>query len=577
MRILALLLCVVAPLAADDVILKAMRDELARSRALRIVDLNSPYYIEYQLDDGETFTVTATLGSLVQSRKQRFRIPRVQVRVGSLEFDNTNYVFTGFFGGTRLADQITLDNDPLLLRTWFWLATDHAYKGAVEAIARKRAALRNLTQTETIPDFAKSEPLQKIWEDRRSTIDQAAWTAQVRSLSSVFSGHDAVMSSGVEFETSQSTSHMVNSEGTEIRYPDGLAAVRVRASGQAPDGMPVRDAVVFQALNVSRLPSALDLARGVDQVARNVSALTAAKAGESYTGPVLFEGIAAAQIFADTIGVNLALTRRPVAEPGRPVPVLSSEFEGRIGSRVLPEWIDIVDDPTQSEWRGRPLFGFYDVDSEGVIPKPLSVVEKGVLKNVLMTRQPVRGLSGSNGRARLPGPFGANAAYFGNLFIRASQTTSEADLKKKLIELCQQRNKPYGLIVRKMDFPSSASGDELRRIASTASQSGGARPASLPLMVYKIDATGKEELIRGLRLRGFNTRSFRDILAASDELYAFDFMANGALFSLMGAGGYVAPASVVAPSVLFEDIELDRPQEEQPKLPLVPPPPLIGR
>ncbi len=115
----------------------------------------------------------------------------------------------------------------------------------------------------------------------------------------------------------------------------------------------------------------------------------------------------------------------------------------------------MVDDPTQKEWRGKPLFGSYDVDREGVIPKPLHLVEKGALKSFLLTRQPVRGFEGSNGRARLPGGL-ANIADISNLFITSSETIPASDMKKKLIELIQTRNKPYGIIVRKMDFPSTA-------------------------------------------------------------------------------------------------------------------------
>jgi TldD protein len=74
-----------------------------------------------------------------------------------------------------------------------------------------------------------------------------------------------------------------------------------------------------------------------------------------------------------------------------------------MGARILPDTFDVVDDPTQKEWRGKALFGSYDVDREGVIPKPLHLVEKGALKGFLLTRQPVRGFEGSNGRARLPG------------------------------------------------------------------------------------------------------------------------------------------------------------------------------
>src|SRR6516162_5027723 len=158
------------------------------------------------------------------------------------------------------------------------------------------------------------------------------------------------------------------------------------------------------------------------------------------------------------------MVRRPVMEPGRGGSVATSDLDGRIGARVLPESFDVVDDPTQKEWHGRSLFGAYEVDREGVVPKPLHLIEKGVLKNYLLTRQPVRGFEGSNGRARLPGPFGTNVASISNLFVSSSDTVTVAEMKKKLIELCRTRNKPYGMIVRKMDFPSSASVDEARRM-----------------------------------------------------------------------------------------------------------------
>ena len=50
----------------------------------------------------------------------------------------------------------------------------------------------------------------------------------------------------------------------------------------------------------------------------------------------------------------------------------------------------------------------------------------------------------------------------------------------------------------------------------------------------------------------------------------------GVCAALMGAGGYVTAESVVAPSMLFEDLEFEKPQDDQPKLPLVPAPPLTA-
>ncbi|MGH9592995.1 MAG: hypothetical protein ACRD5L_07875, partial [Bryobacteraceae bacterium] len=190
------------------------------------------------------------------------------------------------------------------------------------------------------------------------------------------------------------------------------------------------------------------------------------------------------------------------------------------------------------------------------------------------TRTPVyKGFEASNGRARLHGSYGASAPDFSNLFVEAAKTVPAADLKKQLIQLCKDRNKPYGILIRKLDFPSSASIDELRRLFAASSQAGaGARRVCLPLLVYRVYPDGREELVRGLRFRDVSTRTFKDILAASDESEVFSFLDNAYPFALMGAGGYVSPATVVAPGMLFDEIALERSNDELPKLPVVPPP-----
>jgi hypothetical protein len=370
-------------------------------------------------------------------------------------------------------------------------------------------------------------------------------------------------------DTSEGGLNLVNSEGTEVREPESTAMLRARATAQAPDGMSLRDAATFHAVDALHLPSDAELRRGISELAEHVVALAKAPKGEDYSGPVLFEGTAGAQIFAEVLARNLSLTRRPVADGGRGGNAQTSDLEGRIGARVLPDTFDVVDDPTQKEWRGRPLFGSYTVDREGVVPKPLRLIEKGVLKNYLLTRQPVHGYEGSNGRARLPGAFGASAASISNLFVSSSEPLPPAELKKKLIELCRTRNKPYGIIVRKMDFPSTAGMDEVSRIIR-AQQSG--RPVSIPILVYKLYVDGHEELVRGMRFRGFTVRSLKDILAAGDDGAAFEFMDNTAPFALVGGAGFAVEACVVAPSILVDDLELHPAEEELPKLPVVPAP-----
>jgi TldD protein len=305
-----------------------------------------------------------------------------------------------------------------------------------------------------------------------------------------------------------------------------------------------------------------DLTKAVQDVGSQVMKMAAAPIGENYTGPILFEGVASSQLMAEILGRNLHIARKPVAPAGAPSQAASTELEGRRGVRIMPESFNVMDDPK------RAGFGQEEVDDEGVPDQTLSLVEKGVLKDFLRTREPVRGYAASNGRARLAGSTPAPT----NLIITSQETNSVQDLKKKIIDLCQQRGLTYGIIIRKMDFPSTAPLDEARRILASAG--AGRTAVSMPLHVYKLYLDGHEEMIRGVRLRGLNARSLKDILAAANDSTTFNYLENGAPFALLGLGSSAAAVSVSAPSVLIDDLELTKVDDEQQKLPLVPAPAL---
>src|ERR1019366_7817506 len=432
-------LCALGMLRAQappvDPIFQAMRDEIARPRTLSLATLEAPYFVEYAIDEQESFSVSANLGGLLSRRRERFRSPDVQVRVGDYKFDNGNYVGSGFGGGSRYdLERFPLEDSYPLLRRYFWLMADSAYKSSVEAISRKRAAMRNMQQSEQLNDFAHAEPVKSMRPIKRLVLDEEQWASRVRTLSAIFAQYPDVKNSAVELDASEGGLLLANSEGTEVREPESVTVLRARALAQAPDGMSLRDAVTFHAVDAVHLPAEAELRRGITELAENVVALAKAPKGEDYSGPVLFEGLAGAQVFAEVLARNLTLTRHPVGDGGRGGGAQNSELDGRMGARVLPDTFDVVDDPTQKEWRGRTLFGSYTVDREGVVPKPLRLIEKGVLKNYLLTRQ--------------PGSFGAASAATGNLFVSTTEPVPVAGLKKQLIELCRARNKPYGIIVR---------------------------------------------------------------------------------------------------------------------------------
>ena len=560
---------------ADETLLRAMRDELQRSKQLAVVaGQDAPYFFSYTLTDAETVRISASTGAVVNVSRNRFRAPSTDVRVGSYDFDNTNHVFSGVYSGSRYDGNWPLDDDYANFRSELWLSTDRAFKAAVESMARKRASLNNsaASSAEPLPDFSKVAPVVSIGKVTRPKLDDDAWTARTARLAAIFNSYKEVLSSGLEMQLIQGPTTLMNSEGTVVRYNDHMYWMYAKAEGQAPDGMLLHDAVSLQALDLDKFASETEMSKSLAEVGEHVRALVHAPQGESYSGPVLLEPRAAAQLLAQLLGDNLRVPRRPLSDPGRNVPFAPSDFESRMGGRVLPDSFDVIDDATQSTFNGKPLVGFYPFDIEGVPPQPVSVIEKGVLKNFLTTRQPLRGFPVSNGHARLPGSYGAYSAAIGNLFVKSSETTPLADLKKRLIDMTKTRGKPYGMLVRKLDYPYSAGASDLQSLAQASAQSGGSRPVSPPLLIYRVYPDGREELVRGLRFRGLSSRTLRDVLAASSETELFDFVNVAAPLAILGAGGYLAPASVISPGLLFDELELEPLQDQLPKPPTVPPP-----
>jgi hypothetical protein len=238
---------------------KAMRDELQHSRALDSGNLEKPYFISYTFEDGEAFGVLASLGGLLGTTDTEFRVPHVQVRIGDYQFDNTNYVGSGLNFGSRYdIDRFPIENSYPVLRRYLWLATDQVYKSALESLARKRAALKNMSAAgEPLADFAHAAPLHVVEELPPGKIDRAAWLARVRALSAVFTEFPQVLSSSVEMQAVKNIRQLVNSEGTEVRTGEDVIFLRVRAVGQASDGMHVRDSIVLQSVDIDAWPRTL--------------------------------------------------------------------------------------------------------------------------------------------------------------------------------------------------------------------------------------------------------------------------------------------------------------------------------
>ncbi len=562
--------------ARADTQMRAMLDELARAKTLQLNNLDKPYFVQYGTSEVDQGSISASLGGVTSSTRVHFREPRIEVRVGDYKFDNTNSIYTG---NTRLG-LFPIDDDYQAMRTDLWLTTDGLYKAATDQITRKRGALREIAEPEKTADFAIAKAVQIVQPAATLKFDQKLWEDVVRRLSARFTAHPKVISSSVRLRSISSTYRLVNTEGTIVRVPQQLSEIEIAANGLAPDGSRVWDHQFITVFDPAQFPKPAELEKAAEAIGTETEALIKAPTVEDYSGPVLFEQEAAAELMAAVLTDAVCLQRKPVAPPGADNPgseVIESVWATRVGSKVAPDWLAILDNPEEQQFHGTLLAGHYLVDDEGIPAQRVMLVDKGVFKGFLFSRQPVREFNTSNGHGRLPGGWGAEAAVIGNLFVHADQTVSETQMRTKLMQKVKSAGLKYGVIIRRLDFPSTANFQELQSMARQLQKNGYARTVNMPLLAYRVYPDGHEELVRGLRFREFSAKDLRDLDAASDHPYVLNYVNNGSSFNLANAGSDATTSSVISPSLLFDNVDLARAEDEAGRLPIVPPPTLIAQ
>ena len=582
-------------LADNDHTLQAMKDEMARAKSrleLAIPPSNQPvkpYYVEYRLLDMDIREISGEFGALLATGHNRTRLMNVAARVGDYKLDNSGFIgdesFRGFIGPSG---SVGIDHDYDSLRQDLWIATDQAFKEAVETYSRKQAYLSSLARPSDIDDFSRVQVIQRLDPLPNSDWSNRNWEQEVRDSSSTLRAFPQIYESRVTYYLVYLTEYLLTSEGTEIRVNHSYAAIEAPMSTLADDGMGLNHFYATYAPRPADLPSVDAVRKGLNVAGTELMAMRAAPTATDYTGPVMFESRAAAALIAQVLGPSLNGARPPVAFQPVVDQLMSSlggrsDWTGKMDVRVLPTTVTLIDDPTVKDYKGIPLIGGYAIDEEGVPAEKVTLVQDGKLKELLMSRRPGPDSDKSNGHGRSaflaePQP------TMSNLFFTSSETLSQEDMKKRFIDACKAEKLDYCLVVRQMDNPtiSILHQDDFQELL--ASFGGNAATDRLPLVVYRYyPSDGHEELVRGARITGFNARSLRNIAAIGKDDFVYNFMENlttGVAGTALGAFGSAAPgqaglpASVVAPSLLFEEVELRGARGEPKRLPILPEPPM---
>jgi predicted Zn-dependent protease len=536
---------------SDDALTSALVEELEYSmQFLETDEGEKPYFLSYTVNDVSTVSMRSTLGALASEDANRRRILDVDLRVGDYSMDNTRKLrgrSRGFDIGRLLGGMrsFPLDDEPGAIRHALWEATDDAFQSALARYREVETNMKTMVEEELpAEDFSREPPSVYFEKGATLDLDREEWVRRLRDVSRLALEYPLIYDSDVSLSGAAEVRTMVSSEGTRLRTGRELWRVAVSAGTRAEDGMELSQGFLFDASSEDGLPSEAEIRKEFEKVIRQVLALREAPLVDPYTGPAILVNRASAVFFHEIFGHRIEGHRQKDVEEGQ-------TFTKMVGKPVLPDFLSVVDDPTQARAAGEMLRGFYRFDDEGVPSTRVTLVEDGTLKGFLMSRSPVPGFPRSNGHGRRQ-PGQPAVSRQGNLMVLSKNAVPFERLREMLVEECKKQEKPFGYLF-----------EDITGGFTSTTRSGPQAFKVLPVVVYRVWADGRpDELVRGVDIVGTPLSCFSKILCTGDDPAVF----NGSC----GAESGWVPVSAVSPSILVEQIEIEKRERSQERLPILP-------
>lgn len=538
------------PRPNPTLLLNSMAQELDRNfTALKAKADPAPYFLSYEVTDVDYRTISASLGAATSNSGGRTRALDVSVRVGSPKMDNYRRI-RGDRGQFTSGALLTYEDNPNSIKRRLWLETDRAYRAAAERFIRIRTNTQVKVAAEDDSDDFSIEKAVKSEQDAPALeFDSDAWSQRIRSLSNRFRNYPRVLTSRVSVSAQTDMRYLVNTEGSRVSHGRGFARIIISASAKADDGTDLSTFESFEALAAGGLPDDKTLFAAIDRVAGDLTNLLTAPESEPFVGPAIFSGRAAGVFFHEIFGHRVEGHRQKDDSEGQ-------TFTKSVNTKVLPEFLSVVFDPTRRQIGGIDLNGWYDYDDEGVKGRKVTAVDHGVLKTFLMSRSPIKGFEVSNGHGRRQ-PGLEVVSRQSNLIVESANAVAETRLKEMLIAEAKRQNKPYGLYFR-----------DITGGFTTTGRAGLQAFKVIPVVVYRVYADGRpDELVRGADIVGTPLASFSKIIATGNKPEVF----NG----YCGAESGSVPVSAASPSILVSEIEIEKKAKSNDRPPVLPTPTLL--
>lgn len=548
--LLAVALCVPAAFAQSSPLLDILKEELDRNfEGLKKAD-PAPYYLGYSVVEQQAEVMTASRGALQIRNRGASRILDVTVRVGSPKLDNYHIQ-----GGERPqftnASLISQDDNPNAIKRRLWAETDRVYRAAAQRLINLNTSTKvRVEQSDKSDDFSREDPSTYVEPVKKLSPAAEEWASRVRRWSAELAKHRGVLSSNVTILFQRESKYFVNTEGSRLQHGRGFARIMITAQGKAYDGMDLSTFESFEAQDADGLPKEEAILAAVNKAGTDLAKLLEAPVVDPFVGPAVLAGKASGVFFHEIFGHRIEGHRQRDETDGQ-------TFTKSVNSKVLPDFMSVVFDPTLKSIAGIDLNGTYQYDDEGVKARRVTLVENGVLKTFLMSRSPIEGFPHSNGHGRRQAG-NEVVSRQSNLIVESAKKVSDAELRKLLIDEIKRQNKPYGFLFQNITGGFTFTGRRGLQAFKV-----------IPLVVYRVYSDGRpDELVRGVDIVGTPLSSFARIMATSDKPEVF----NG----YCGAESGNVPVSAVSPAILVSELEIQKKEKGNDRPPLLTPPVISG-
>ena len=436
----------------DSLIFKAMTDEIKHSMdSLRHSDDSPPFFVDYAIRRQASVTIESSLGSCNQFESKGLKNKGL---VMVLSGDSMRTTYNGSDRGQPfdLPDDISYCH----MREELW---KHSKRQFVRSGRKSQFHDAGRLQTfidDNIPEWPKM-PSKKIVEESaiKNWQNDASYMKHIAdTLSAVFISYPDLYRSRVRIEQNYADVYRTTSEGLIMRTPIKKIFIRIYADVATYDGKSLSESEHLHAYDVEDLPPVDSLIKTTIRFAEHVRQRAKATVADerNYIGPALYVNSDAEDALLEEYvghvnlfnfiycGLNLSSRRY-------------SESYKKVGSQVVNDKITVRQLGTDSIYNGHRLFRYQRYDADGISPKSVELIRKGILLNQLAGRIPSPRVLESTGNERLLENWNVTGSYIsrfncGTIQISFSKAKSEKYLAKRLIKQAKTLGLEYAYILQ---------------------------------------------------------------------------------------------------------------------------------